>query len=144
MMISIYEYWDLTRTRTCNQYFPCVYRLPVLSLSGHCVYVQAQYVICGPIPGEDCHRRVLPGGHSLPVLLLALSHSLLPLGGGVPCLLQVSTCNTHCIYFYFIERAAWPFVTWMYKASSYFSCIKQLMLLDIANCYSLYYFNVLL
>ncbi len=100
MMIRIYEYWGFMNTYIYNQYFPCVYRMPVLSLSGHCVHVQAQYVVCGPVPGEDCHRHVLPGGHSLPVLLLALSHSLLPLGGGVPRLLKVSTCNTHCIYLY--------------------------------------------
>lgn len=54
-------------------------RLFVFPLSGPDVHVQAQHVVRGPVPGEGCDRDVFPGSHPLPLLLLALPHSLLPL-----------------------------------------------------------------
>lgn len=54
-------------------------RLLVLPLPGSDVHVQAQHVVCGSRPGEGGDWDVFPGRHPLPVLLLALPHSLLPL-----------------------------------------------------------------
>lgn len=54
-------------------------RLPVFPLPGSHVHVQAQHVVRGSGSGEGGDRDVLPGSHPLPVLLLALPHSLLPL-----------------------------------------------------------------
>lgn len=57
----------------------CLHRLFVFPVSGADVHVPAQHVVRGSAPGEGGHRDVLPGSHPLPLLLLALPHSLLPL-----------------------------------------------------------------
>lgn len=67
----------------------CLRRLLVFPVSGADVHVPAQHVVCGSAPGEGGHRDVFPGSHPLPLLLLALPHSLLPLGGRLQSLLQV-------------------------------------------------------
>ncbi|KAM4615275.1 uncharacterized protein ACJ7VT_010445 isoform 3-T3 [Polymixia lowei] len=64
-------------------------RLSVLPVPGPDVHVQAQHVVRGSGSGEGGDRDVLPGSHSLPLLLLAVPHRLLPLRGCIQSLFQV-------------------------------------------------------
>lgn len=70
-------------------------RLPVLPVSGDRVHVQTQHVIRGTVSGKDRDWRVLLGCHPLPVLLLALPHSLLPFRGRLEDILKVSEFVGH-------------------------------------------------
>lgn len=78
-----------SRISFCLSLSPSLCRLFVFPLSGSHVHVQTQHVFCGSGPGEGGDRDVFPGRYPLPLLLLALPHSLLPLRGRVKNLLQV-------------------------------------------------------
>lgn len=53
-------------------------RADLIPLFGHIDHAAAQHVFHGPITRESGVWDVLPGGCSLPQLLLALSYRLLP------------------------------------------------------------------
>lgn len=69
-------------------------RMCVLPLSGNLLHVPAKHVLRSTCAGEGGGWLVLPGSHSLPLLLMALPHSLLPLRRCFPALLQVSASRT--------------------------------------------------
>lgn len=56
-------------------------------MPGHLLYVSPKYLLRGPSARESGLWVVLPGSHSLPFVFMALPHSLLPLGRGLPPLL---------------------------------------------------------
>lgn len=66
-------------------------RADLIPLFGHIDHAEAQHVFHGPVARESGIRDVLPGGCSLPQLLLALSYRLLPFWEGVSNFLQVSS-----------------------------------------------------
>lgn len=88
---------------SCSSLSVCVGRLPVLPVSRDRVHVQTQHVVRGTVSGEDRDWRVLLGSHPLPVLLLALPHSLLPFRGRLSDILKVSEfkdVHTRALFFY--------------------------------------------
>lgn len=66
----------------------------VLPLSGNLLHVPAKHVLRSTCAGESGRWIVLLGSHPLPLLLMALPHSLLPLRRCFPALLQVSAYRT--------------------------------------------------
>lgn len=70
------------------------FRMCVFPLSGNLLHVSAKHVLCSTCAGESGGWIVLLGSHTLPLLLMALPHSLLPLRGCFSALLQVSAWRT--------------------------------------------------
>lgn len=78
----------LQNTHRDWQHLDASSRMCVLPVSGNLLHVPAKHVLCSTCAGESGCWIVLLGSYTLPLLLMALPHSLLPLGRCFPALLQ--------------------------------------------------------
>lgn len=87
-----HDFWKKSSqyARTWHLSAVCFFRMCVLPVSGNILHVPAKHVLCSTCAGESGCWIVLLGSHTLPLLLMALPHSLLPLRRCFPALLQVS------------------------------------------------------